>query len=420
MCGVGTGFLKYVLSAGAFFIFCLCPAADSNGQDFTSVQLVGRFGGITCEPDDAANDMEPDGARAWRKLKFINEPGDPDTIFFKFTADRSYLPKHWGWSLQHGWGIAAFDWNPPAIATVLPDSGYWHFCFNDSTFHYRLERPECSIAGVLLSVVAQSVPDAASVTLFSVIDGLVGSFASFTDSLFSFEHLPEGEFYLTASAPGYRDTTVSGIFTSSGECQWFTLQLEPETAVQVTSASCERISGGVLLTWTAYCCGARIGFDVYRSDIPDVATAVRRNAEPVYGVTSFAWFDECGDPLSDRYYWIVEVDSDDPAVIGPILAAGTPGVASSMGQNFPNPFNPATTIPYTIGAEPGAGEVTISFFDVSGRLIAGYNLGLKPAGRHSFLWNPVISSGTGLPSGVYYCRLRIGKDVFTRKMVLLR
>ena len=82
--------------ASAFF--ARFSRAARSAQDPASIQLVGTFNGITCEPNDPANDMEPMGNHVWRKLKFINEPGDPDTIFFKFTRDGSYLPKHWGWS----------------------------------------------------------------------------------------------------------------------------------------------------------------------------------------------------------------------------------------------------------------------------------------------------------------------------------
>ena len=69
----------------------------------------------------------PVGDNVWRKLKLINEPGDPDTISFKFTADGSYLPAHWGWSFIDGWGIADYDWSPPSIVAIMPDSGYWYF-----------------------------------------------------------------------------------------------------------------------------------------------------------------------------------------------------------------------------------------------------------------------------------------------------
>jgi hypothetical protein len=147
---------------------------------------------------------------------------------------------------------------------------------------------------------------------------------------------------------------------------------------------------------------------------------VRRNTEPVYGITSFSWFDECDDPLVDRYYWLVELGSDDPTIVGPLIAPGLPGVPSSIGQNYPNPFNPATTIPFTVGSAESGSRVTMVFYDVSGRTVARHDLGSRSAGDHTFVWNPGLSSGRSMPSGVYYCRLQIGKEVLTRKMILLR
>jgi hypothetical protein len=417
MCKVGLRCLKGVL-LGTLFI-SIVPSGPARGADFASIQLVGDFGGITCEPDDPANEMTPAGAHLWSKVKLIDEPGVPDTIFFKFTAENSYSPKHWGWSFLHGWGIAEYDWSPPSIAAILPECGYWEFFFNDSTYEYRLDRPDARIEGELLSDLPAGVPDGASILLVSTVDGPVASCSSFSGEEFAFDFLPAGEFTVTASAPGYRDTTVTGVVTTRGQSEWVTLRLTPVTAVQVVSASCERTGGGVLLTWTAFCCD-RVGFDVYRSDTPALEASERRTTEPVYGTSSFSWFDECDRPQVDLWYWIVETDSPDPTVIGPILAAGLPGIPSSAGQNYPNPFNPATTIPYTIGSISGSSAVSIAFFDVAGRLISSHDLGFQAAGDHVFVWNPALSSGSQLPSGVYYCMLRIGKETFTRKMILLR
>jgi hypothetical protein len=390
-----------------------------NAEEFSSIQLVGNFAGITCEPDDDANNMDPLGENLWRKLKLINEPGDPDTILFKFTANGSYMPQHWGWSFIEGWGTAAYDWSPPSIAYVMPDSGYWYFYFNDSTYEYWLDRPDAAIEGILESD-QPGVPAGSMVSLTSMSDGHVQSCIEFAGKNFNFSNLPDGEFTVMANAPGYRDTTITGIMTSTGMVEQISLRLVPVTAIQVTSAQCDRIDAGVVLSWIAYCCGETAGFDIYRNDIPDFASAVRRNEEPIYGMTNFSWFDECSEPQVDRYYWLVELGSADPTVVGPLLAEGVPGVPNSMGQNYPNPFNPSTTIPFTVGSAGTDNRTTITFYDVTGKTVASYELGHRSAGDHTFVWNPALSSGRQIPSGVYYCRLLIGKEMFTRKMILLR
>jgi hypothetical protein len=407
--------LPTILLAGT----TLLAAAGLHAGDFGSIQLVGNFSGITCEPDDPANNMEPFGGNVWRKLKLINEPGDPDTVSFKFTADGSYYPMHWGWSFESGWGTADYAWSPPSIVHIMPNSGYWYFYFDDTSYEYWLDRPDAAIEGTLDSD-QPGVPDGAVVNLSSSVDGHVVSCSCFDGKQFDFTHLPEGEFAITAGAPGYRDTTVTGIMTTSGMVEQISMRLMPVTAVQITSAQCDRVDGGVLLTWVAYCCGETAGFDIYRSDSPDLDSAVRRNADPVYGTTSFCWFDECGEPQVDRFYWLVELGSDNPTITGPLTAPGLPGVPSSIGQNYPNPFNPATTIPFTVGSADAGSRVTMAFYDVSGKTMSRHDLGNRSAGDYEFVWNPALSSGRSLPSGVYYCRLKIGKDVHTRKMILLR
>ena len=125
-------------------LFLLSP--DIQAGQPVSVQLVGNFNGISCEPEDPANDMVSLGNHRWRKVKFINEPTEPDTIFFKFTKDHSYLPEHWGWSGVEG--IAKLDYNPPSIAAILPDTGYHYFHFDDSTYAYSMSRPGGSITAM--------------------------------------------------------------------------------------------------------------------------------------------------------------------------------------------------------------------------------------------------------------------------------
>jgi hypothetical protein len=83
----------------------------------------------------------------------------------------------------------------------------------------------------------------------------------------------------------------------------------------------------------------------------------------------------------------------------------------------PNPFNPATTIAFEL-ASPG--EVSITVYDVSGRMIRSLVDAYLPAGMHEVTWNGQDGSGTAVASGVYFYRLVAGEIMETRKMVLLR
>ena len=407
-------FLKSV-SICCTLLFCLSP--NTLAEQPASIQLVGNFNGITCEPDDPANDMVPMGNHRWRKVRFINEPTDPDTIFFKFTKEHSYLPDHWGWSGVEG--IAKLDYNPPNIAAILPDTGYHYFHFDDTTYAYWLDRPGGCITGVVSTNSGGPVPDGTAVTLFDSSFELIGTWTEFTDSTAPFEHLPQAVYNISANAPGYRDTMITDINLGEDETIIVPIELTSNVGVAIVAAFCTRAEGGVLLTWRTN--GYSSGFDIFRGTEPHLVSMEKRNSEPVRADGEYEYFDICEDPAVGLYYYLVESEGDDPTIYGPLFSPGaTPALPNTLGQNYPNPFNPATTIPYSISAEGAGRSIQISFFDVAGRKIESHDIGPKPIGQYTFRWNPSLSAGKDIPSGVYYCRLVIGKESFTRKLILLR
>jgi len=83
-----------------------------------------------------------------------------------------------------------------------------------------------------------------------------------------------------------------------------------------------------------------------------------------------------------------------------------------MSQNFPNPFNPTTTIQFAL---PQAGRVTLKVYDVLGREEATLVDNEMPAGNFSVRWNAAQSA-----SGVYFFRITAGSFSQTKRMVLVR
>ena len=87
-------------------------------------------------------------------------------------------------------------------------------------------------------------------------------------------------------------------------------------------------------------------------------------------------------------------------------------------QNYPDPFNPSTTIDFST---PGAGPVTLVVYDVLGRQVRTLVSGTLPPGAHSVRWDGRDSRGIPAGSGVYFYRLTTGAD-FTavKKMLYVR
>jgi len=92
---------------------------------------------------------------------------------------------------------------------------------------------------------------------------------------------------------------------------------------------------------------------------------------------------------------------------------GTPA-AFGLGQNFPNPFNPSTTMHFVIPAGT-VGRASLHVYDVLGRQVATLLDGPVESGAHAARFD-----GSGLASGVYLVRLAAGGAVAVRKMLLAR
>ncbi len=105
-----------------------------------------------------------------------------------------------------------------------------------------------------------------------------------------------------------------------------------------------------------------------------------------------------GKDLADSGYVLNEFEvyaRSQPVVgVGPVPAAPT---VYSIDQNFPNPFNPATTITFTLAFRS---LVRIEVFDQLGRMVVELLKGELDAGSHAVRWNADASSG------VYFVRMR--------------
>ena len=91
--------------------------------------------------------------------------------------------------------------------------------------------------------------------------------------------------------------------------------------------------------------------------------------------------------------------------------------ADYLSQNFPNPFNPQTTIRFGL-KEPG--YVSLRIYDASGRFVRELVRGRRDAGPHEEVWDGRNEGGRIAAGGVYFYRLVAGEFVMTKKMVLLR
>jgi formylglycine-generating enzyme required for sulfatase activity len=118
------------------------------------------------------------------------------------------------------------------------------------------------------------------------------------------------------------------------------------------------------------------------------------------------------DQFSDLGFRVANLDL-------PTNAGDTPPKTGGvrLDQNIPNPFNPTTTIRYSL---PSRSSITLMVFDTRGRLVKTLVDGVEEAGAHRKTWDGRDDSGAAVSSGIYFCRLRTGSLVESRKMLLLK
>ena len=92
--------------------------------------------------------------------------------------------------------------------------------------------------------------------------------------------------------------------------------------------------------------------------------------------------------------------------------------AFSLADNFPNPFNPATTIQYAL---PTATDVNLTVYNVVGQVVRTLVAEHQSAGRYMVEWDATDDSGHSLSAGMYFYRLQAGGEFAeVKKMLLLK
>lgn len=86
-------------------------------------------------------------------------------------------------------------------------------------------------------------------------------------------------------------------------------------------------------------------------------------------------------------------------------------------NNYPNPFNPGTTIGYSLDRPS---QVDLKIYDALGRFVKTLASGIKSPGEHKISWDGRDSLGRQVSSGIYYYRIRTQGSELTRQMLLVR
>jgi choice-of-anchor C domain-containing protein len=190
------------------------------------------------------------------------------------------------------------------------------------------------------------------------------------------------------------------------------------TPVALAAFHARREGAQTILTWElSDALMSNSGFYVYRSSTGTLREKI--TDQPLSGNTSYQYIDEEA-PVDETRYWLKEeTRTGGTNWFGPVMVPrvemSTPDL--SLGPSYPNPFNPATTIPFVI---PETAMIRLAVYDARGRVVKKLEDGIKQAGRYKVLWNGLDEKGREVASGIYFIRLESNKRVRTQKIVLLK
>jgi len=100
--------------------------------------------------------------------------------------------------------------------------------------------------------------------------------------------------------------------------------------------------------------------------------------------------------------------------------ANDPGIiplVTTLNSNYPNPFNPVTTISYALA---DAGQVKLDIYNVKGQKIRTLVNEAQKAGIHQLQWNGTDDRNHQVASGIYFYKMKFGKYTSTKKMILMK
>jgi len=201
--------------------------------------------------------------------------------------------------------------------------------------------------------------------------------------------------------------------------------------VTETTAVCESVgaemptplvvvqTAGVTLSWH-HNGGLVDGYNIYRRTTMEEPQQVNATLVPDnVGQITFTDRPAMAGRTTLLYSYAPVVDGQEQgrsAEVEVVWDGGLPSATALLG-NYPNPFNPNTTIKFNLGE---SGDVTLAIYDLSGRRVAVLHDGQLPAGPHERVWSGMDDRGRPMPSGTYHYRLQANGQAWIEKMTLVK
>lgn len=198
------------------------------------------------------------------------------------------------------------------------------------------------------------------------------------------------------------------------DCGWVLAPKGP-VATAITAFEVRPGSRGVEITAEFYSDAGQFAVNVFRGE-GSAQPTVLIHGEDLNNGARFNYTDLEVVP-GREYSYQISVQDHDGQFFSPKQTITVPTARTSLAQNVPNPFNPVTTISYSL---PAAQDMTLSIYDAQGRLVRTLVSGAGEPGPHEVAWDGRDNNGTAVGTGVYFYRLVSGTFAESKKMVLLK
>jgi len=317
-------------------------------------------------------------------------------------------------SVDHSWILAEANW----WGTYPPNQLYWDGTSSLST-GYALQSATCPSGGIEFAAGGDSSPsmNEESVSLRDAYAAMGRGEYLTAKEIFS-------EILQTFTNGGLRAQAAVGLLDVN--------RLGKDLSVIPLLESFANSEGEVGMVVSEVLLGIYSGLGRF-SDAENIAREICRKypgtkheKNALYALASLKWFDESQKETSEKYLaqlltkYGSSLDDATLAILGVSrsVSADKTAQATSIASgelaigNFPNPFNPSTTISFVL---PEDGHVTLKVYDLLGRVVQELVNETMTAGSHQ-----TIFDASRLPSGVYFYKLDLSGGSISKKLILTK
>ncbi|KAA3597651.1 MAG: T9SS C-terminal target domain-containing protein [Calditrichaeota bacterium] len=207
-------------------------------------------------------------------------------------------------------------------------------------------------------------------------------------------------------------------------------------SVELNSFTARQIENSISLNWSTASETENEGFNVYRKtgngNFIQIASYKSHNELLGQGNSTFqnnySFVDNSQLRNNELYtYYISDVETNELETKHETqsqavkFVLGEEEVISKkeykLAQNFPNPFNPSTTISYQIAKDT---RVSLKIYNIKGEFVKELTKGFQQEGSHNVVWNGTDENGKSVSNGTYFYKLTAGTFTQTNKMILLK